>query len=51
MYRAPFGLTIFWNIFKKIYYSIIFRIYFKIFLENILKYLRVKEFLKYNFKF
>ena len=43
----PFGLAIFQGVFKNFY---IFRLYFKIFLKNILKYLRVEEFLKYFLK-
>ena len=37
----------FWGVFEKFYCSRVFRVYFGIFLENILKYLRVVEFLKY----
>ena len=44
---ASFVLAVFENIFKKFYYSRVFRIYIEIFLKNILKYLRVVEFLKY----
>ena len=45
--KSCVGLAIFGSIFEKFYCSRFFRVYFGIFLENILKYLRIVEFLKY----